>query len=205
MDPALFAILLLAAGLALLVIEFFVPSGGMIGVIALITLAVATWMAWKAWGTTSPWLFRSFVGAVVVLIPCTIALALYLMQNTRLGNRILLNAPTRDEVTAYADRDDRMEQLIGRRGTTEAILNPAGLVRIAGERFHCESRGKVIDSGVEVEVIGFQQNGLIVKAYTPKDESPSEDSQALPDLAETDIESAPSDPDAPLDFDVPQS
>ena len=65
---ALMAVLTLALGLALLVAEVFIPSGGIIMTAAGIVFVISVWSAWQAWGKTGELtLFLIYIAALVVL------------------------------------------------------------------------------------------------------------------------------------------
>jgi membrane-bound ClpP family serine protease len=197
MDYSTLAVLLLVLGLALLVAEFFIPSGGMIFVMATVCLAGSVWAASKAWWTSSPTFFWLHVGAMVLLIPCVVGGAVFALQRTRLGNRILLEAPSSEEVTPYAEEQRRLSQTVGRPGTTLTMLNPGGMVLVEGERFHCESPGLLIEAGSDVDVIAVKGNRLLVRPAVRR-----------PPPAETPLEGRLADEageEPPLDFDFPQS
>ena len=194
----LFAILLLIVGLVLLVAEVFIPSGGMILILALVCISSSVWCGWKAWwGINDNLDWWTYVGALVVAIPSAVVGILYLFPRTSMGKRILLEAPSLEEVTAYAEDYERLSRLVGRFGTTITLLNPSGLVSVDGERLHCESEGMYIDPQQDVQVVRVQGNGLIVR-LAPADTD-------LPKPAAAGEITHEAEDDVPLDFDVPRS
>ncbi|MFQ5731653.1 MAG: NfeD family protein [Planctomycetaceae bacterium] len=200
MENSHLAILLLIVCLCLLVAELFIPSGGMILVTAGVCLVASVWFAWKAWYSGSPQnlvAWWSYVGAVVIAIPAVIGAILYVFPRTTMGKRILLDAPSLEEVTAHAEEAERMQRLIGERGQTVTLLNPGGIVLVAGERHHCESQGLLIEAREDVEVVGVSGNRLIVRRFSREPES---DVVAGPPTPEAEKPGE----DEPLDFDLPQ-
>jgi membrane-bound serine protease (ClpP class) len=198
MDSSHFAILLLFLGVALLVAEIFIPSGGMILVLALVCLVGSIWCAWKAWGT-SPLAWWSYVVAVILLLPAAVGGGLYLFPRTPLGKRFLLEAPSLEEVTAYSDDERQLEQKIGKTGRTLTLLTPGGLVLVDGERMHCESEGGIIiDPGETVTVVARKGNRVVVRLAPQKRDDPRSTRTDL--AADADAEQEP-----PLDFELPQS
>src|SRR5690242_11783197 len=61
MEYSHYAILLLMLSLALLTAEVFVPSGGFISVLMLLSLAGSVFCAFRAWWGSSPTLWWSYV------------------------------------------------------------------------------------------------------------------------------------------------
>ena len=202
MDYPSLAILFLAIAIVLAFAEVFIPSSGMISILAVISLAVSIWCAWKAWWETSPVLWWSYVAAVLVLLPTTIGGAFFLLARTRVGRRVLLEAPTADEVRGYVQQEEHLKLLLGKKGQTLTMLNPGGLVSVNGERHHCESEGMIIDPRVEVLVVAIKGSRLLVRRVASSEES------APPQKALADEKAAgPHEPQAdviPLDFDLPE-
>ena len=95
-----FAFTFLAMGLALIVAELFLPSGGVISILSAVCLGASIYCAYDAWWEQSPSGFWWFVGSIVGLIPMTIGGALFLLSRTRLGSRVFLEAPKLEEVSA---------------------------------------------------------------------------------------------------------
>lgn len=210
MDPSHLAILLLILGLALLVAEFFVPSGGMITVMAVVSIVSSIWFAWKAWGTSSPGLWWGFLVVLVISLPTTLGGMLFLLSNTRLGNRVLLKAPDLEEVTPYQHEQQRLQQLIGKVGRTVTLLNPGGIVLVEGERIHSETPGLMLEADTPIEVIAVKGTRVVVRPASPRSQlaaPPSESETAwLPEETERprddDSRSPPRPSDERLDFDL---
>ncbi|MBT4864188.1 MAG: hypothetical protein HON53_03580 [Planctomycetaceae bacterium] len=205
MDHATIALLMLFAGLALIVAEFFIPSGGMIAILAAVCLSISVWAAYEAWWETARNMWWSYLVTVALLIPASVGGALFLIQKTSLGRHVLLRAPNLEEVTPYAEEEHHLREMIGKRGQTVSLLNPGGMVEVDGERFHCECPGMLIEAREDVEVFAIKGNRLVVRPVTEAgDRSLASQSQT----DETDGEPSPSQHDGdapPLDFDIPQS
>ena len=191
MDNSTLAVLLLLVGLALIVAEIFIPSGGLIFAVSVLCLVGSIWCAWNAWAESQPSLWWTFLIALVLLLPVSVGGALYLFPRTAMGRRVLLEAPDLSEVTPFSEEESHLKQLIGVSGKTLTLLNPGGLVSVNGERLHCESEGMMLDAGTEVRVVSVRANRLVVRAIS-KDESVAD---ASPDESE----------DPPLDFALPRS
>jgi len=186
MEPTYIALLLLIVGLGLLVAEFFIPSSGMIFVFAMLCLAGSIWFAWSSWG----WYY---VAVVVILLPLVVGGMLYSLPRTALGRRILLEAPSLDEVTPFTEDQAQLAELIGRQGKTLTLLNPGGLVLLDGERMHCESEGMMIDPDSDVRIVDVRGNRLVVRLS----------SFGAPPAGQAPVDETPSDK-PPLDFELPQ-
>ena len=201
------ALLLLVIGLALLIAEVFIPSGGVILMMAVASLVGSVWFAWSAWWENYPTYWWAYVGSLLVLVPAVLTGAFYVFPRTAWGRRVLLEAPSLEEVTGYAREEEELGRLIGRRGKTLTMLNPGGLVIVDGKRYHAESQGILLDPGEEIEVIARKANRVVVRVPR-RSAAPAE---AAPESA---LETAQEEPFAPeqrdrerrpLDFDFLQS
>jgi membrane-bound serine protease (ClpP class) len=160
---ALMAILTLALGLALLVAEVFIPSGGVIMAAAGIVFVISVWSAWQAWVKTEQvTLFFIYVGALVALFPSVLGGAFYVFPRTEYGRR-LMNPPSLDEMQPFVAETERLSRLVGKTGTTLTRLSPGGLVLVEGERLHAESEGMLILTDTPVRVLALKGNRLLVR------------------------------------------
>lgn len=163
MDYSLIAILALVVTLMLFVAEIFLPSGGLITVLALTCMAGSVWAAWMAWWATSPSLWWTYIASVIFLIPATLGFAIKFFPNTAWGKKIILEVPTLEEVSGFQEETEHLRSLIGKTGKTQTLLNPSGFVLVDHERLHCESQGMIIEAQTEVEVIAVEGTRLVVK------------------------------------------
>lgn len=205
-DAGVLATILLIVGLFLLALELMIPSFGVIGILAAISLLISAWSAWQAWWGTSPGFFWTYAAFWILGIPSVLGGVLYLLQHSRLGDHIVLKGPASASPPAPTD------SLVGQRGLASSSLMPGGMVTLNDEKFHAETRGMLVEAGERVEVIGMEGNRLIVKKATdvpaaspsPPSAPPGpsvEDSLAVTQLLE-DPQSEGG--DGSLDFDIPE-
>ncbi|HLJ11796.1 MAG TPA: NfeD family protein [Planctomycetaceae bacterium] len=192
MDYSIWAFLLLAVGVTLLVAEVFIPSGGVISVLSTLSLLGALVCAWHAWWSTSQATFWGFVGGTAFLLPVVVAVAFYIWPNTPLGRRAILEAPAPHEVASFVEQEEKHRQMVGKTGETVTALNPAGLARIDGHRVHCQSEGVILDAGTPIRVIAARANSVIVRRLDPNAPAAEPSSGSLRRSAD----------DQPLDFDL---
>ncbi|RMG38306.1 MAG: hypothetical protein D6725_07415 [Planctomycetota bacterium] len=162
-SPELLAVALLAITLGLIIAEVFIPSGGVISLVAIACLVAAVYFAWKAWWRPEAYIyFWLFVLAALVLIPGMIAGLLYVLPRTRSGRELFVAPPEPEEVRPFVEEEMRLKSMVGRRVRTISRLSPGGLVDVDGERVHCETPGVLVGPGEIVEVIGVRGNRLLV-------------------------------------------
>ncbi len=157
-DAGILATFLLVIGLFLLGLEFFIPSFGLIGTLAGISLIVSLWSANQAWGSgANPPFFWTYVILLVAGIPGTILGSFYAIQHTSLGKSIVLKPPT------VAQSINSLDVWIGKLGICQTPLTPGGMVVLDRERFHAESLGMLVDRETRVVVVAVSGNRLIVR------------------------------------------
>lgn len=205
-DAGVLATILLIVGLFLIALELMIPSFGIIGILAAISLLISAWCAWQAWWGSSPGFFWTYAAFWLLGIPSVLGGVLYLIQHSRLGDHIVLKAPA----PASSPPTLEHEEFIGRLGQASSSLMPGGMIQLGNEKFHAETRGMMVEAGEQIEVIGMEGNRMIVRRALAPAQSDSAPTPATPgndSLAATQIlnESTASDDDESLDFDIPEN
>lgn len=215
MDYGFWAVIFLAVGTAIVVAEFFLPSGGLLGIISACCIFASTYCAYVEWYKADPGFFWTYITFEIFVIPTAIGVTLFYLPKTAMGKKILLAAPELQEVTPFAEEEARLTRHIGKRGKTLTMLNPGGMVLVDGERLHCFSEGMMIDPQTEVEIVKVSGTRVMVSDQLselapekPDADNGEADLEHNPDdaLAETQIEESSEDePESRLDFEIPQT
>jgi membrane-bound serine protease (ClpP class) len=150
------AVLLLVAALGFVVAELFVPTHGVLAVIAGICALAAVVVA----SSVSVVLGVGFGLVVVVATPVVFFYAAKIYPQTAVGKRVLLAPPS----PVMTDSGEIPEAAVGDRGVAMTVLRPAGSVEIRGRRVNCVSEAEVIGAGTAVEVIRVAGSRVVVKA-----------------------------------------
>jgi membrane-bound ClpP family serine protease len=153
-------ILCLAAGLTLLIVEVFVPSGGVIGFLAAGLLIVSLWLAFT--NTPHGWMF---VFAEAVLLPMTLMLALYLWPRSPLARFLLLRPPHPEEIEPEPVLGG-LYHLVGQYGRALTPLRPSGVVDFEGKRIDGLAEEGLIPAGTLVRAIAVRGPQLVVRVET---------------------------------------
>ena len=148
-------ILLFGLGLALVVAEVFIPSMGVLGMLAGLSLMTSIGMAFYE----DPGTGTLLLVITAVTVPIILTFGIKLFPRTPLGRKITARGFSFEDGRAVDRRD---EGLAGARGIVEAQLRPAGIARIDGRRVDVVSRGESIDAGTEVVVVEVSGNRVIV-------------------------------------------
>ncbi|MDA0253278.1 MAG: hypothetical protein O3C39_00445 [Planctomycetota bacterium] len=160
MSSLVWILLLLAVGLALILLEVFVPSGGVLGLLAVTALVVGIVMAFLEGGLATG---MAVLGGAFVAVPAVLMVAFRWFPSTPLGRRVLPPPPEPEEVLPDAAARRRLRDLVGRSGRTTSELMPWGQIEVDGERFDALSEGPAIDRATAVEVVGLEGRALVVR------------------------------------------
>ncbi|MBX3365095.1 MAG: hypothetical protein KF866_10045 [Phycisphaeraceae bacterium] len=151
---------LLGIAVLLIVIEIFVPSGGVIAVTAgAVTIAgvICLFIADPVWGVAG-------LLAVLIAGPIIIMGALNVWKSTPLGKR-MMGVPSDEEVQqreeAERRRREELASMVGNDGEALTALRPVGAVRIDGKRFDAVAELDFIEPGERVRVT--HADGLQIK------------------------------------------
>ncbi|MEX0612514.1 MAG: NfeD family protein [Pirellulales bacterium] len=162
------AILLLLAGCALVVMEVFIPSGGIISILAAVAFIGSLVIAFQESATTGPMTGFLFAAVTVFAVPTLLALAFKYWPKTRMGKAFLGELPTEEEVLT----EDPRRALIGRVGVARSKMLPSGTVEVDGQMIDAVSQGRAIEPGTYVVIIEVRANRVIVRP-AGKDQRPS--------------------------------
>jgi len=168
MDPQTLVFVLVFAGIVLIFAEVFLPSGGIIGVMCLCCFIAATYCAYQAWYHTTPSYWWGYLGSVAVIIPTCVIGGFQILVRTPLGNRILLRAPTTEEVTPYQKELQHLNSLIGKQGIALTPMTPGGLVSVNGERIHAVSDGMSVEQNVPIEIVAVRGTRVVIRQVDPE-------------------------------------
>jgi membrane-bound serine protease (ClpP class) len=169
--PWAWAIILLMLGLALVVLEVFIPSGGILGFLAGCSILAAVAVGFM---DGRPWVGLTILATAVFGIPITVILALRWWPRTPLGRRMLLGAPTDAEVLPDSPRQRKLKDLVDRVGVAKSKMLPSGAVTIDGRTIDAVSEGMPIAVGQRVRVIDVHGNRVVVRPVEDEASSPSE-------------------------------
>jgi len=163
MDAIFWAMLLVSLGVVLIVAEVFLPSHGLLSVLATSAIVASIIVAFTG-GIRS--------GVIVLLvntlvIPAVLVAAVKWWPHTPIGRLILIPRPEHpDDVLPDTDSYRVLRSLIGHRGRAISKMLPSGAVKIDGRTYDAVSDGIAIEMGQPVEVSDVRNNRLVVRPFT---------------------------------------
>jgi membrane-bound ClpP family serine protease len=168
------AFVLLFVGLGLVVMEIFIPSGGVLGALAALALVLAIVLAFFC----DTRLGLGFLGGVMVAIPVMVITGLHYWPRTRMGKRVMLDVPSPQDVLPDDPQRQRLKLLVGQVGRARSKMLPAGAIEIGGETIDAVSEGVAVEAGQMVRVLEVRGNRVLVRPLEA-----TELAEAAPDLS----------------------
>lgn len=165
------AIIALLVGLVLVVAEVFIPSGGVIGFLAVGLLVLSLVLAYLHNPTTG----LVFTVILCIAAPGAVMLAFHFWPRTPLGKRIFLAHPSPEDIDPAAPKHRSLQSLKGETGRTMTPLRPAGVTDFAGRRIDTIAEGVMIDEGELVRVVSVQGGRVVVRRLDEEESADAED------------------------------
>lgn len=161
MEPMVWAVLLMVLGLALVILEIFIPSGGILGFLAVCSVCASVVTAFYYRDAATGFVF---VVIAVIGFPSAMAVAFRWWPSTAMGRRVLLDVPDEEDLLPEEDPRQLLHDLLGKVGVAKTDMFPGGAIEVEGTTFEAVSEGMPIDKGQAVEVVDVQNNRLVIRA-----------------------------------------
>ncbi|MEX2092528.1 MAG: NfeD family protein [Pirellulales bacterium] len=155
LDPLAWSILLMLVGCVVLVLEVFIPSGGLLAVLSAAAFIASIVIAFQRGPVTG----FSFLMTTVVAVPLVLVLAFHYWPKTKIGKAFLGELPRDEDVLP----DDPHRALVGRVGVARSKMLPSGAVEIDGQMVDAVSQGQAIEPGQNVVVTEVRANRVVVR------------------------------------------
>jgi len=155
-------IILFAAGILLILLEFFIV-GGIAGGLGIIAIIGSIFLA----GGNAYHIAISICIAIAVSIIATILLVKVFGRKMKFFKKIVLRDSTSTE-EGYVSNKTRND-LVGKIGITMTALRPAGTVVIGDERIDVVSEGRFIGKDVNVKIVKAEGSRIVVRELTDID------------------------------------
>lgn len=155
MDPIAWAIALIVIGCALVVLEVFIPSGGLISFLATLALLGGLIMAFRRDAATG----LGFLVLTVIAVPTVVGLAFKYWPRTPMGKAFLGELAHEGDLVP----DDPRRELVGRVGIAKSKMLPSGAIQIDGKMIDAISQGMAIEPEQAVVVVEVKGNRVMVR------------------------------------------
>lgn len=148
-------VILQIAGIAVLLAEVVLPSGGLLAIIAVGCLGYSLYLVFTAVSVFSGMIF---VLADIVLVPVVLVAGLKLLARSPFALKSDLSSKS-----GYTSYDEKTSEYLGRQGTAVTDLRPSGTALIDGRRVDVVTRGDYIEKGSAVKVTAVEGSRIVVR------------------------------------------
>ena len=156
----LLSIGLLLIGLIAIIVEFFVPAMGLVGILGAGSIGGSVVLVFIQKGTM---LGSIFLIVVLIIVPFFIAVCFKIFPHTFMGKRLILGNVQKREGGYASYSAERYIDLNGKMGTTLTVLRPSGIVLIEKKKYSVVTAGEYIDKGLQVRVVKTEGSRIIVR------------------------------------------
>ncbi len=146
-------------GFGAIILEFFVPSAGIIGIIG--TGCVIT-------GVVLTYTHYGIMAGTIFLIACAITgpviLFLYfkLFPKSYIGKKLILHNQMLNKKGFVSGESEEYGDIIGKEGITETVLRPVGKAFIIDKSYNVTTIGDFIPKDSKIIVIQIEGNRIVV-------------------------------------------
>lgn len=158
MDDLSLAIVVQLVGVALLVLEVFLPSHGLFGLAGLGCLTAGVYMGFRV----SPRAGYVSLAAAIIIVPSLAGIGVKFFRRTAIGRRVVPPNPVLTAADTGVDTRD-LRPLIGATGRSVSPLRPVGACEFNGRRVQCVAEYGLIEPGVSVKGVGIVGDSLAVR------------------------------------------
>ena len=163
------AILLLALGMGLALMEVFLPSAGILAFLSAAAVLAAIIMGFQQ----GPAAGFAILGVAIFGLPTLVVLAFRYWPRTAMGRRVMLPVPSSEDVLPDVTDRQLLKSLVGRVGRAKCNMLPGGVIAIDGRNIEAVSEGVSVEMGQAVRVIAMRGNRAVVRLVEDEIPSPS--------------------------------
>ncbi len=159
MEPLLWSILLFIAALGLIALEIFIPSGGVLGILAALALIASLAVAFSGGTMTG----TAMLIVTIVVVPTVLAVAVRWWPHTPIGRLIVLQTPeSEDDVLPDTPEYRSLNALVGKRGVAKTKMLPSGVIVIDDETYDAMADSMAVERGQPIRVTAVRTNRILV-------------------------------------------
>ncbi len=155
----IWAILLLVLGAGLALLEVFFPSAGILGFLSVTAVLGAIVMGFYQGSVTG----ITILLVALIGLPAIIVMAFKYWPKTAMGKRVLLMAPTSEDVLPDDPEKERLKSLIGRTGRAKSKMLLSGVITIDGRTIDAVSESMPVEVGQAVRVVQVQGLRVVIR------------------------------------------
>jgi len=154
MKAFILPVLLQIIGILVIIAEIFIPSLGILAVIALAVLSYSLYIVFTSISTTAGVVFT---GLDIILVPLIVFLGIKILAKSPMSLKKELS-----KADGVVSQKEKLEAYINMKGKAVTDLRPAGMAQINSQRVDVVTDGEYINAGIPVIVTGVAGNRIVV-------------------------------------------
>ena len=148
------AIILLILGFGLVVLEMYLPGFGAPGILGCILLVAGVIAA-------RPTPLQALIMALIIVVLLCIALSIFIHSASK--GRLANSKLVLKEVATRPESENELKYFVGKTGTAETPLRPAGIAVFDGVKLNVVSEGAFVEASRPVTVERVEGNRIVVR------------------------------------------
>lgn len=146
-------------GLALIVLEAFMPGFGLPGISGIVLQVIAVVLTWSSHGAVAALGMTLIILSVIAI---AISMSLRSVANGKLSKSKIVHNETENNEAGYRSAED-MQVFLGREGVTTTVLRPTGIAEFDGVRLNVSSEGDFVEADAKVRIVKVEGSRIVVK------------------------------------------
>lgn len=151
-----------AAGIALMVIEAFVPGFGLPGISGIALEVIAVVLMWTNHGPVAA---LGLTVIILALIALAISVSLRSATKGKLSKSKLILQQRESNEDGYRAQED-MQVFLGREGVTTTVLRPIGMATFDGVKLNVVSEGEFVPAQTQVRIVRVEGSRIVVRVIS---------------------------------------
>ena len=147
-------------GIALMVVEAFMPGFGLPGISGIVLEVIAVAITWFNHGPVAA---LGVTLVILSIIAIAVSVSLRSAAKGKLSKSKIILHETESNAAGYRSTED-MEVFLGREGVTTTVLRPTGIAEFDGVRLNVMSEGEYVQSGTPVQIVRVDGSRILVRA-----------------------------------------
>lgn len=155
MDPIWMMVGLIAVGLVLIGVDFYLP-GFVLGSIGIVLMLAALVLCYRHYGVSwaaGLFLFEAITGGVTAYV------SVKFVPHTATGRKMILSL----DQTAQRASNAPASELVGREGVAQTLLRPSGMAVLDGKRLDVVAESGIIERGSPIKVVAVDGTRIVVR------------------------------------------
>ena len=149
-------------GFLSIILEIFIPAGGLIGIVGagcLVATVIMVFISYHwAWGAVT-------LGTIFLLLPVLYLIGVRYFSKSFFGKFFILRHEQKNKEGYTSFMQERYANIEGKEGVAHTDLRPSGTAVIDGKKYSVVTSGEYVSKGETVRVLLAEGSRVIVRSF----------------------------------------